>query len=131
MWLRIAWRFPIRLIPEPLVAYEYQVTGSLTSGTQRWVQAHDRLLDKVMAADPDLTPPLWRRMRAAIAYRKGKIYLAAREDASALHAFQEALRLRPLFWESWLYWSVLKSRLLRKLLPQRIKYALRLPEAQL
>ncbi len=130
MWLRIAWRFPICLIPEPLSAYEYQASSSLTSGTQHWVQAHDRLLDKILATDPDMTPFLRRRIRSAIAYRKGKIYLAAREDASALHAFQEALRIRPLFWQSWLYWGVLRSRLLRKLLPQRIKYAMRLPEAQ-
>ncbi len=128
MWIRIARAFPIRLIPETLVAYEYMGAGSLTSGHLRWVEAHDRVMEKAFAADPQLGPAVRRRVRSAVAYRKGKIYLAAGDEATALHEFRQSVKLRWGNGRSWLYWVVLRHWWVRRALPGRMKWKLRLPE---
>lgn len=131
MWIRITRNYPIHLIAEPLSAYAYMAAGSLTANTTRWIQAHDQLLKKIMTDDPHLTPAYQRQIRSAFAYRKGKIYLAAREDHPALQEFRKALTHHWRNWQAWPYWFLLKYPFIRQyLLPTRIKHALRLPEMQ-
>ena len=129
MWIRIARAFPIRLIPETLVAYEYMGAGSLTSGHLRWVEAHDRVMEKAFAADPRLGLAVRRRVGSAVAYRKGKIYLAAGGEAAAAQEFRQSMKLRWGNGRSWLYWVVLRHQWVRRVLPGRVKWMLRLPEA--
>jgi len=128
MWIRIARAFPIRLIPETLVAYQYMGAGSLTSAYLRWVEAHDRVMEKAFAADPQLGPAVRWRVRSAVAHRKGKIYLAAGDEAAALHEFRQSVKLRWGNGRSWLYWVVLRHQWVRRALPGRVKWKLRLPE---
>ena len=128
MWIRIARAFPIQLIPETLVAYEYMGAGSMTSDHQRWISEHDKVMEQAFAADPQLGPNVRRRVRSAVAYRKGKIYLAAGDEAAAVHEFWQSVKLRWGNGRSWLYWIVLRHRWVRRVLPGRVKWMLRLSE---
>lgn len=129
MWIRIARHFPLHRVPEALTAYEYMAGDSLTSSTRRWIQAHDQLLAKILHDDPSLSNQQRRAVRSAFAYRKGKIYLAAGEEQSALQSFRQARGLSWFNWQAWLYELVLALPPLRRHLPRRIQRALRLPGA--
>jgi GT2 family glycosyltransferase len=129
MWIRIARSYGIHLIREPLTAYEYLAGGSLTSRTARWIEAHNAVMEKSLQADASLSRRTRRRVRAAVAYRKAKVYLSAGDERSAALALEASLSHHWLRWEVWLYLAVLHLPMFRRLLPGRIKRALRLPES--
>ena len=129
MWIRIAREHSMHLIREPLVAYEYMAGDSLTSGTAAWIEAHDAVMNKSLQADPSLSPRQQCRVRSAVAYRKAKIYLAARDELSAIKQLSNSVSHDRLRWQAWLYLVVLRSPVIRKRLPDRLKKALRLPES--
>lgn len=128
LWIRIARVFAIHLIPEILVAHEHMVGGSLSSDTLRWAQAHDRVVEKVFASDAGLTGSVRQRVQSAVHYRKGKIYLAARDEPAAVQEFRQSIAHNRANWQSWLYWLVLRHPTLQRWIPRRARRALRLPE---
>jgi GT2 family glycosyltransferase len=130
-WIRLARQYPMYLVPEVLVAYEYLSEGRVTSRHLVWLQAIDEVLTKALAADPDLPERRRRRIRSGIAWSKGRVCLRAGDDELALKHFLEALRLRATNWHALVYVGVLSVPFLRSVLPRRIKLALRLPEAHL
>ena len=85
-------------------------------------------MEKTFAADPQLGPAVGRRVRSAVAYRKGKIYLAAGDEAAALHEFRQSVKSTWGNGRLCLYWVVLRHQWVRRALPGRVKWKLRLPE---
>lgn len=128
MWIRIARFFPIQFIPEILVAYERLSPDSL-GVTTPWVTAAEEVVNKAIYADDQLEPVVKRQMYFSLAFFKGLVHLGRREDALARKGFRTALSLNPLAWKAWIYLIVLSFPTLRRRLPQRIKLAMRLPEA--
>ena len=129
LWIRVTRHCQALLIDEPLVAYEYQSAGSFTRRYQTWVAAHDEVTAKALREDPSLAERA-DRVRAGAAYAKASIYLAAGEEALALEQFRQAARLNPAHWRARIYAVVLSWAIVRRVLPRRLKVALRLPEAQ-
>jgi hypothetical protein len=84
---------------------------------------------KALRDDPSLAARA-DRIRAGAAYAKASIYLAAGAEALALDQFRQASRLNPAHWRARIYAVVLSSATVRRVLPRRLKAALRLPEAQ-
>jgi hypothetical protein len=130
LWIRVARRYSMRLVPGALVAYEHLSEGSITSRHSAWLTAIDEVLSKSLAADPHLSERVRRRVRSGIAWSQGRVCLAARDDELALEKFRQAARLRPTNWRALVYIGILSLPLVRAVLPQRAKLALRLPEAQ-
>lgn len=131
LWIRVARKYPIHLVPEVLAAYEYLSEGSITSRYCAWMKAIDVVLSNAFQADSQLTARVKRRVCSSVACSKGRICLGGRDDRLALKEFKKALRLRPTNWRSLVYTIVLFVPLLRKLLPDRAKVALRLPEVRI
>lgn len=127
MWIRVSRHCAALLIDEPLVAYEWLSAGSFSRRYETWVRAHDEVVAKVLRDDPSLHDRA-ARIHAGAAYAKGAIYLAAGQEALALEQFREAARRNPRLWRARLYAVVLSSKLLRTVLPHRVKAAMRLPE---
>lgn len=128
MWIRIARFFHIRMIDAALVVIEHLPTDSRSSH-QYWVKVHDNVLDKAFRADPRIGETLQRRACAGVAYAKGRIYLWAGEDASALQEFRRSATMNWANWRALIYLGLLYFPWLRRLLPRQIKLALRLPES--
>jgi len=130
LWIRVARKYPIHLVPEVLAAYEYLSEGSITLRYGAWVKAIDAVLSNAFQADSQLSARVKRRVCSGVACSKGRICLGGRDDRLALKEFKKALCLRPANWRSLVYMIVLLVPLLRKLLPHRAKAALRLPEVR-
>ncbi len=130
LWIRVARHYPIHLVPEVLVAYEYLSEDSITSRHLAWLKAIDEVLTKALTVDRDLSKRRRRRIRSGIAWSKGRVCLGARDDALALKQFVEAVRLRPTNWRALVYVGVLLFPFLTACLPHRLKLALRLPGAR-
>lgn len=127
LWIRMARFHPILHIAEVLSAYEYLSDG-LSSHTDAWVKAHDKVLDKSFRSDANIDIKLQNRIRGGIEYVKGRIYLESKDDTKALCAFRQSVKLYPFNWRAWIYIPILNSSYLRHKLPLPIKKALRLPE---
>jgi hypothetical protein len=128
MWIRIARFFPIRMIDAALVVIEHLPSDSRSS-YQYWVSVHDNVLDKAFRANPRIGEAFQRRARAGVAYTKGRIYLWAGDDASALQEFQRSVALNWANWRALVYLALLSFPWLRRKLPRSISRTLRLPEA--
>jgi glycosyltransferase involved in cell wall biosynthesis len=142
MWIRISRFFPICMIDDALVIIEHLSSGSRSfsdgsrsfsdgsrSSYQYYVSVLDKVLDKAFRADPQLGMAAKRRIRAAVAYTKGRIYLWVSEDSSALQEFRRSITLNRTNWRALIYLGLLYLPWLRRLLPQSVKRALCLPEA--
>jgi len=128
LWIRLARAYPIKLIPEVLTAYEYMSEGSFTSRLEFWLNASNEMMEKALGADPSLGRGAQRRIRSRLASTKGRICLNARDDAQALREFGQAVALDLRNWRALIYLGVLTMPLVRRILPHRVKLALRLPE---
>ena len=129
LWLRVARQNPICLVPAVLADIEYAPQDRLTSRTEGWLQAHDRVIEKVFGSDPSLSPGLRRAVQANVAFIKGRICLSAGDESRALEWFSAAARMDPGLVKARLYCWVLKAPALRRLLPGVVVRRLRLPEA--
>lgn len=129
LFIRVARHVPARLIDEPLTAYEFLSSGSLSRGHEKWIAAHDQVIAKSLAADPALSRRDVARVHAAGDYAKAMIYVWAGEDQSALHHFKAAFRTNRRLWRAPVYIVLLSWKLSRRLVPRRLKVLMRLPEA--
>ncbi len=127
LWLRISRRHAIHYIPELLVAFEHTPRNKATSNAQAWLAAHDRVIEKALAADPGLSPELRRAVRANLAYVKGRVCLQAGSEEQALGFFRQAAELQPALLKAQWYAWVLASPRLRALLPLALRRRMRLP----
>jgi glycosyltransferase involved in cell wall biosynthesis len=129
LWVRVARCYPIRLVPEVLVAYQYLSEGSFTSSYHSWLKSADEVVEKALRDDTNLGKEVKRRIRSSLLYIKGRICLGAEDEKLAHQEFQQAVALYPTNWRARIYLSLLKMPRIRSLLPIRVKKALRLPEA--
>jgi glycosyltransferase involved in cell wall biosynthesis len=128
LWIRLARQAPIQPIPGTWVLYEYAAKGKLTSDIYRWIEYHDRVIEKAFQADATLKLAEKRQIVSSVAYLKGRICLEAGSDRDAQGWFVDSLHSTPLRWKAWIYLILLTLPTLRRHLPARIKTALRLPE---
>ena len=128
MWIRIARYYPIQIIPEALVAYEYLSEGSFSSKYLPWLKAQETVIAKALAENPELSLGLRRRIRSSLAYMKGRTCLGARDERMGLEEFKKSISLNPLNWRALFYYGLLRVPRLRQKLPRQIKRRLQLPE---
>ncbi len=127
MWLRISKRYSIHLVPQELLAFEHSAKDKITTNTQRWLDAHDRVINKAFAGDPALSQETRRAVLANIAFVKGRICLQAGGEPEALHWFQQAIAIRPTHLKAHLYLLIFSVSWVRRWLPQPVRTRLRLP----
>ncbi len=128
LWLRIARKFSIELVPEVLVIFEHVAQNTATSNTTAWLAAHDRVIEKALAADPSLPGEVCQAVGANLAYVKGRVCLQAGREADARSYFKQAASLQPsLLKARWYFW-VLSSPRLRSSLPPALRRRMRLKE---
>jgi glycosyltransferase involved in cell wall biosynthesis len=127
LWLRIAREYPIYLVPKILVRFEYSNPDKLTANIQRWLNAHDQVIEGVFNRDPTLQQDFRQTIRANIAYVKGRICLEANADREALDWFNQALSLKPTLLKAQIYRTLLTMPKLRRFLPQPVLRRLRFP----
>jgi glycosyltransferase involved in cell wall biosynthesis len=128
LWIRLARRFPVVLVPEVLVATEYHVAGSRTANLQHWLASINASRDRILAADTDLAARDGDRIRASVAYITGTIRLSSGLEVEALQDFAQAIRLNRAHWKALVYWAILRTPILRLRLPGRARRLLKLPE---
>ena len=141
MWIRIARFFPIRMIDETLVVIEHlssesrsfsdgsrSISSDSRSSYQYYVSVLDKVVDKALRADPQLGITEEHRIRSAVAYTKGKVYLWVGEDLFALQEFRRSVTLNWANWRAFIYLGLLCFPWLRRQLPQSVKRAFCLPE---
>lgn len=129
LFVRVSRSCSALLVDEALTAYELLSAGSLSTGSERWLRAHDEVIAKSLAADPGLSRRERNRVLAGGDYAKAMIYLGDGDDRRALDHFVAAFRADRRLWRALVYRLVLSWRLGRRLLPHRVKVVLRLPEA--
>lgn len=127
LWIRIARRYPIWCLLETLVAYEYLSAGSFSARMDLVLRGIDEVTAKSLQADPALPAAVQRRIRSSVGYVRGRVCLGAQEPDRALVEFRRALELDSRNWRALIYIGALGTPWLGKLLPGRIKRALRLP----
>ena len=94
MWLRLSRHNTMISIPDRLVRYRVQ-SGSMSDDPQRMLDNRLAVLQKVQAAEPELSPERIRRARAC-AYRAAAIeWLQAGDENQAAHCLKQAADLDP------------------------------------
>lgn len=129
LWLHIARSYPIYLVPEVLVRFEYASNSKLTANTRAWLAAHDRVVEKIFAEDPTLSPDMQRSIRANSAYVKGRICLEASDDQEAARWFAQAVKLSPGLAKAHLYRLLCSMPTIRRWMPGKVLRRLRFPDA--
>lgn len=71
LWRRIAWRYAVDMVPEPLVRVRVH-SSSTTFERGKGAQGFERYLEKAFAEDPELSPIFKRRVRAKMAAKLGQ-----------------------------------------------------------
>jgi GT2 family glycosyltransferase len=127
LWLRISRKYSLHLVPEILVAFEHIPHDKLSSNTRAWLAAHDRVIEKALAADPALGADVRRAVRANLAYVKGRVCLQGGGEQEALAFFRQAAALQPALLKAQWFALVLSSPRLRRLLPRAVRRRMRLP----
>jgi len=127
MWCRIARIFPVYLVKNVLGAYEYAIPSAMSGNLIYWINAHDPVMSKTLAADPNLSPGIQRRIRAGYAYSKGRIYFKAGDFNMAKSEFWKAFSLKPNSLKFMVYLILLYVPILRHSLSHRLKWLMRLP----
>ena len=79
LWLRLAQKFPVCLVPNILASYEYASSDKMTSKTTIYLDAHDQVIEKAFQRDPNLNEAVRQEIQAHQAYIKGRVYLEARK----------------------------------------------------
>ncbi len=127
LWLRIARGYPISLVPEALVAFEYESADKVTADTSAWLAGHDRVVQKAFAEDETLSPAVRQSILANIAYVKGKVCLEANDSQGATRWFKEAAALRPLLFKAQAFKILASTPAVWRFLPRPVRRRLRLP----
>lgn len=127
LWLRLSRQFSIHYIPEILVAFEHTPHNKATSNASGWLAAHDRVIEKALAADPQLSARARQAVRANLAYVKGRVCLQSGDEPQALGYFRQAAAAQPGLLKARWYALVLSSPRLRRLLPLSLRRRMRLP----
>jgi len=127
LWLRISKQYPIYLVPDVLLKFEYSPHGKLTSNTLAWLEAHDRVIEKAFSRDPDLPGDIRLAVQANTAFIKGRICLEAKDDQEAARWFSQAISLSPLHLKAHLFRILSSIPSVRRLLPGSLRRRLHLP----
>lgn len=131
LWIRLSRRHTVYRVPGVLAAYEYLGEGSLTRDYSKVLKAQQEVLDKAFALDPSLKSN-YSRIRAGLAYVRGRVYLSVREDRQASKEFLQAFLLRPSHWQAFVYFTLTATLtaapFFRRLLPAALRRKLRIPD---
>lgn len=99
MWLRIAARWPVICVPEPLALYRVHQTNTtnVIFKNRDMYREHQRVLDKAAQLAPyePLDKGLWRKSQARNRLYGADIGISVRDLAGASEAFAQALALDP------------------------------------
>ncbi len=127
-WLRLSRRFPITLVPQPLVIFEYSSADKMTARTQHFLEAHDRVIEKALRLDPSLDLQTRQAVLANIAYVKGRICLEACDNRGAAAWFGQAVSYQPGLLKAHIYRALAAAPWLRQILPLAVRRRFRLPD---
>ncbi|HEY3343322.1 MAG TPA: glycosyltransferase [Anaerolineaceae bacterium] len=127
VWLRIARWYSITLVPEVLVIFEYASADKLTAHTRKWLEAHDKVIEKTLIADRSIGPGMRQVVQANQAYIKGRIWMEARDNRKAASWFRDAIKLRPVLFRAYPYYLLCSIPGAQGLLPESVRRRLRLP----
>lgn len=104
MWLKIASRFRVAYVEEPLAAYRSHATSMLGGASVTSVlEANLAVLENGLGYLPDDAPRLAARARANIYFKVGLTYLKRGQEQEGQRMIAEALRNDPLQWRLYGY----------------------------
>jgi hypothetical protein len=127
LWIRVARRFPVAHIPYPVTRYCALGTDSQSADTSEdWTAELVRVVDKALAADPDLDGRRRRSIHAGLQYAIGRTQMLQGNRGAAIAAFGRSIRLDPRRWKALLYLALVRTRALG-VLPRPVRRALRIP----
>ena len=118
MWLKVAARFPVGYVDEPLAAYRRHA-GNMSGGWQleSLLRANLEVLDNALGYLPDSAPRLAARARANIYFKIGLAYLNTGKQRDGQRMISKALRNNPFQLRLYAY-------MLASLLPTRLVLSL-------
>ncbi len=122
MWLRIAERYEVACLEQPLVRYRRSAEG-ISRNIARSYAGERLVIEKAMARNAQATPHRRARLRrrlAQIAFDCGHEYFSANDLASARAQFREARRQQPWSLRAWGFWAATFLR------PQHVEVVRRL-----
>jgi glycosyltransferase involved in cell wall biosynthesis len=129
LWLRIARLFPVQRVPYAATEYCALGTGSQSAdASEAWGDELRRVVEKALAADPEIRASDRRRARAGMHYAIGRTTLLQGEFTRARRELLEALLLRPTSWKAVVYFGAAATRGAH-FLPQGLRRRLRFPDA--
>jgi len=112
MWIRIARLFPVLHIPEVLAKYTLHSRSASLMNCEDWFISHEMVVARALGQDESLSESDRRAIRAAEYYCAGRARLRRGQIESAAQSLKESIRLNPFVWRSWLFFSLLKTKLL-------------------
>lgn len=105
MWLRIAARYQIGLVAEPLA--RYRVHSEMKSLSRSWTTQYGRCMntiERAVARDPECLAPLRNRAIARLCIGTGRTLARNGNRVEAREMFRRAIWLVPGTTEAYLYW---------------------------
>lgn len=105
MWLRIAARYPVGLVPEPLAHYRIH-TQSMTGGANLLPRLNGYLavIERMVAREPERLGPLKNRAIANAYVAIGRIMIRQGDRMQARKMFVKALQHHPGTSDAYLFW---------------------------
>ena len=105
MWLRIATKYPICRISEPLAYYRVHRT-SMTGGENPILRlnGHLAVIEKIVRLAPKVITPLKDRRIASCYIEAGLMLVLIGNLKQARRMFKEAIKLHPTSWKTYAYW---------------------------
>jgi glycosyltransferase involved in cell wall biosynthesis len=108
LWIRIARRFPLSYVDEPLVLYRYHPTNA-SRNHRMMLEDEFYVLAKALQADPGLWQALgqdWvRRRMSELTFQAGYANVDAGDLPRARRCFRAALGYAPQRLEMWAFWA--------------------------
>lgn len=106
LWLRIAARYPVRRLADPLVGYRVH-EGSLSELQSielkhRWLV---EVIERAILFAPSVYQPYRARALAAQYVRTGRVVAVQGNGAEAREYFLQAARLTPAWHSPWMHWA--------------------------
>ena len=107
MWLRIASKYPVGLISQPLAYYRVHNT-SMTGGEDpiKNLQGHLRVIEKTVDQVPERLLSLKNQAIASCYIGTGQVLALAGNLKTARQMFLHSIYLTPKNWKAYLYWFV-------------------------
>ncbi|OGX04583.1 MAG: hypothetical protein A3G87_06050 [Omnitrophica bacterium RIFCSPLOWO2_12_FULL_50_11] len=128
MWLRIAARYPLAVVREPLARYRLHRGNMVGSGGRApigWCKRRVAVIERAVAFAPDVYRPFYHRAMSATYLETAKFLLEGGSNSQARVMLHKAMLHKPCSWKIYLFWVLTFAGSATARVLKKIYYSLR------